>query len=742
MKNLIIYISPTRATSDKHYHLTSNQAGQLTKVQIENSLALGWREKDIMLVTNFDFKYGKIEAISLKDIEFFEKKPKTTKIHVILKLFEQMLIKENQLYWFHALDTFQLESFTETEFDLKNADLALTEVGKINSNGTNKLSTDSIFFKSTAKDIFSNIQEISNKQEIDDEESLVEIIKRVPKIKKRIKIINNSYNFTGYNLQTSYQNAIKPLKIVHFNPFLENPKLKTTNPLGFFKGNNPINTPLITNKLIKIFAYHRIREATSIAKKKDVAILIPTYKRAHKILFNYKNAKESSPLVTNVYFIVEKDDQESIDVLKTSKLPYFLNERTKNPAGALNTAFYKTTEQYFYTGSDDFDYKPGWLEKCLELMVGPVKVVGTNDLHNRDVQRGRYATGFLVDRDYIKERSGTFDGESLILSEAYLHNFPDREFAEIAQLRGVYAHCLEAIVEHLHWSFGLSPKDETYTMHDGTRNRDHHLYNSRKPIWTQKIQNEQKNMKNLLIYTGPNKNFQEEDEILARIQIDNSLDLGWKKEDILLITDFPFNYNGVKSQIVPNGLYYDFDKMANKSKVLAYLLHQKTIKPNVLYWCHDFDAYENFKIEKEELGLSNFDIGLVHYFYKPEWSFTSVFLKDSAIDIINLLDQTISNKPYSSRNNEKTLTKLIKNNKIQASRYKMLNVTYNITKRFLPIVYKEAIKPLKVLHFRPSNKDELMPDTALNMFMYGKNSLKMPLMSERLVKIFKHHGIK
>lgn len=249
-------------------------------------------------------------------------------------------------------------------------------------------------------------------------------------------------------------------------------------------------------------------------------------------------------------------------------------------------------------------------------------------------------------------------------------------------------------------------------------------------------------MKNLLIYTGPNKKFDEEHAILAKIQIDNSLDLGWKKEDILIATDFSFEYNGVKSLVVKDGLYYDFDKNANKVTVILHLLNQRIIEPEELYWCHDWDAYQLNPIDEAELGLENFDLGLTHYFYKPQWQFGSFFFKDSSKDILELLDQTIRAKPHSGRNNEKTLTKLIKDNAINPKRYKKLNVTYNIMKRCLQTIYREATKPLKVLHFHPWDKDAMMSDTALNMFMYGKNSLRIPLMNDRLIKIFKSHGIK
>lgn len=250
-------------------------------------------------------------------------------------------------------------------------------------------------------------------------------------------------------------------------------------------------------------------------------------------------------------------------------------------------------------------------------------------------------------------------------------------------------------------------------------------------------------MKNLLIYTGPNKKFSEEDAILARIQIDNCLDLGWKRSDILLVTDFEYEYNGVKALVIKDEVYYDFDLNANKLPVTLYLINQGLIKPDELYWCHDFDAFELNKIDEAELDLKNFDLGLVPYFYKPEWQFGSFFFKSSAKDILQLMDTTTRSKPHLSRNNEKTLTKLIRHDMISSKRYKKLNVTYSIMKRYLETVYSEAIKPVKVLHFRPSDpKDERMTDSALKMFMYGKNPLRLPLMNDRLIKVFDKHGIK
>lgn len=49
----------------------------------------------------------------------------------------------------------------------------------------------------------------------------------------------------------------------------------------------------------------------------------------------------------------------------------------------------------------------------------------------------------------------------------------------------------------------------------------------------------------------------------------------------------------------------------------------------------------------------------------------------------------------------------------------------------------DAVKPLIVLHFHPNNP--LL--NTLAIAMYGKNRINKPLMAERLISIFKKHGI-
>ncbi len=247
----------------------------------------------------------------------------------------------------------------------------------------------------------------------------------------------------------------------------------------------------------------------------------------------------------------------------------------------------------------------------------------------------------------------------------------------------------------------------------------------------------------LLTYTGPFKKFNKEHSILAKIQIDNSLNLGWKRQDIILTTDFAYEYNGVKSLKVPNGLYYDFDSTSNKIPVIVYLIEKGILTNKELFWYHDFDYFQLERVEEKELNMENFDLGLTPYGYKPQWNLGCIFFRPKAIDIFKLIDKTILYERKSNRRcDEKALKRLIVRRRIDKKRFKELNVTYNLTKRCIATNYTAAEKPLKAVHFHPWEKDELMNDTGLNIFMYGKNRLRMPLVNKRLATVFQQHGVK
>ncbi len=489
MKNLLIFISPTKSFDNPRPDLTANDAGQLVKIQIENSLQLGWNKDDIMLVTNFPFEYAGIKSIVLQDVGFFERKPQVSKINAIAKLFEEGQIKKRELYWFHDLDAFQLEQIDPKEIDIKSNVIAMTDFGGAKHFlGTDRWSGGIIYFKDESYDIFREIQKLCYQKQIDEEEAIGILFHDNNRLAKRIKKINNSYNFIGYNLKSVYEKSFKPLKVVHFHPTAPKKRFGNIIGLNFFMGENPLGIRLITPNLLEKIEIHSL----NLNQKNEipsVAIIIPTYKRSHKLVAVYKNAKLSSPLVSEVYFVIENDDRESAITIKRNRLPFFRNERSKNYAGAFNTAFSKIKEKYVFIGSDDLDFKSRWLENCLAKMGSPIKIVGTNDMHNINVRSGVYATHFLIDREYLSKYSGIDSDKNMVLYEGYAHNYIDREFVEVAKMRGVFATGLDAIVEHLHWGYGLSPNDETYS-NQGSLKSDHKIYRDRMALWSEKIKAE------------------------------------------------------------------------------------------------------------------------------------------------------------------------------------------------------------------------------------------------------------
>lgn len=250
-------------------------------------------------------------------------------------------------------------------------------------------------------------------------------------------------------------------------------------------------------------------------------------------------------------------------------------------------------------------------------------------------------------------------------------------------------------------------------------------------------------MKLVLLNVNPQKKFNKEKTSLIKIQIDNCIELGWDVNDIVLATNFPYEYRGVKSTLVADDNYCGIDdsryafKVSTHIFVISELLERGLIEKGMLYWYHDIDAYQEVPITEEELGLDGKDLGLTDYGWSTKWNLGSIFFKESAKDIIWLLRDTIANEKIPD---ERAMRMLVGQGKVDKRRYKKLNITYNFGMRKIPIMWEMAEKPLKVIHFHPMYKDPDMPETTMNIFRYGKNELGIPLMSKRLMKLFDIHG--
>lgn len=237
-------------------------------------------------------------------------------------------------------------------------------------------------------------------------------------------------------------------------------------------------------------------------------------------------------------------------------------------------------------------------------------------------------------------------------------------------------------------------------------------------------------MKNLLTYISPDKDFNDEHKMAAKIQIDNSLDLGWGKEDILLATNFEYEYNGVKSTIIGDENYCAFHWPATKIYAITRLFRDGLIKKG-LYWYHDFDCFQLAPFADIESDIGSAEMGLTNYGRMPRLCSASIFFKETAGDIFEQLKELIDKKRI---NEEEGVAKLINSDASGLKeRVKKLNITYAFHKFNLWHCYNRANKPIKAAHFH------LTPDK-YDFYVKGNNPMKMPLIPERLIKIFNHHG--
>lgn len=190
-------------------------------------------------------------------------------------------------------------------------------------------------------------------------------------------------------------------------------------------------------------------------------------------------------------------------------------------------------------------------------------------------------------------------------------------------------------------------------------------------------------MKNLLIFVDPLKDFNKEHKRLAEIQID------WGT-DIMLVTNFPYEYKGVKAFQVEDDCYYPPFNRATKVPVINRLF-EKGVKGQ--FWFHDFDAFQ-IKAFPE----MNYDFAITQYGKNskgsPEnkWNAGSFFFNENARDTFKEIESVMRENQIDEEN---ALTKMFNEG---FKDYTLLDISYNTH------IYCSDIKDAKVIHFHPFKK--------------------------------------
>lgn len=248
-------------------------------------------------------------------------------------------------------------------------------------------------------------------------------------------------------------------------------------------------------------------------------------------------------------------------------------------------------------------------------------------------------------------------------------------------------------------------------------------------------------MKLFYTYTSPHHCFSEGDEKLMRIQIDNDLELGWRwhlqtgqawrPQNILLYTNFSYEYRGVVAQQVPD-IYAEFDPTSNKIPVILHLLREQQLDYD-LYWYHDLDVYQCEAFVPPHVRK----FGIARYGYKHDWQCGSFFFRPhmQTVEFFDIWNHEIQTIPTWSeyaktRTDEKALKSLVLQKKLVVEE---LNHRYNHVFKYADWTYARADKPILASHFHPE------PESMARM-VHGKNKHKIPFVPARLKDIFQRHG--
>jgi len=207
---------------------------------------------------------------------------------------------------------------------------------------------------------------------------------------------------------------------------------------------------------------------------------------------------------------------------------------------------------------------------------------------------------------------------------------------------------------------------------------------------------------------------------IVKAQIANSLDLGWSIDDIILLTNFDFEYRGVVGQKIPLN---EFCWTGSKMFGIKYLFDHKLTDDVV--WSRDLDLWQNVHFDCPEFK----DVGACYY-SRPKFNGGSIFWKPSAIDIINRVIERLTNEQ--AKKEEPILNEIFKSGEF-SDRITVLNYTYNVGCSGYYERYTRSIKPVKACHFHPYNR------IAWETHCLDRNGLGEKGISDRLEKIIREY---
>jgi len=230
-------------------------------------------------------------------------------------------------------------------------------------------------------------------------------------------------------------------------------------------------------------------------------------------------------------------------------------------------------------------------------------------------------------------------------------------------------------------------------------------------------------MKNFMVANLRGKGRYDDQKIqtLLKAQIENSIEVGWSRSDIIVLSNFEFEYMGVRPILTDlNKFCWTGSKMFG----MKYLMDNNLVSDGII-WARDLDAWQGVWFEEPDVA----DVG-ASYYSRPTFNGGSVFWRLSAKDIVDdIVDRLVQDK---SKREEPTLNEVFKSEQY-SSRVTVLNCTYNVGCSGYVPRYERSIKPIRVYHFHPYNR------IAWETHCLDRNGLGEKGLNIRLEKLIRRH---
>lgn len=219
-----------------------------------------------------------------------------------------------------------------------------------------------------------------------------------------------------------------------------------------------------------------------------ISLIVPVLARPQNAQRVADSIHSATRVAHEIIFIVSRSDYAELDAVCATGEDHVIVPWTPGPgdfARKTNIGYAEAAHEWVFLGADDLRFHDGWDEAALEVAEETgASVIGTQDLCNPLVRRGRHSTHSLVHRAYVDESGCTFDEKpGVVYAECYDHQSVDNELLVVAQDRGVWAFAEHSIVEHLHPLTRKTRMDDTYRKALARGKEDQRLFNARRVTW-------------------------------------------------------------------------------------------------------------------------------------------------------------------------------------------------------------------------------------------------------------------